>query len=107
MADFVQDTLALRMTAFGKKLSTQARRKAITAEIRQFLTDLLSKENPALQRIAGFTVDDKSGNTPTTLGQGLFRIIVKVRTLASLDAIVLQTTVGEQVQVNEVLPLAA
>jgi hypothetical protein len=107
MADFIQDTLARRMKGYGKKLSTFVRRKAIETEIRKFLEGLLSRNQPAFQRIAGFTVDVKSGNTPDTLAQGIFRIIVRVRTLASLDAIVLATTIGESVTVDEVLPEAA
>lgn len=107
MADFIQDSLARRVKSYGKKLSTFVRRKAIEGEIRKFLSGLLSREQPAFQRIAGFTVDVKSGNTPDSLAQGLFRIIVKVRTLASLDAIVLATTIGEAVEVDEVLPEAA
>lgn len=107
MADFIQDSLARRVKSYGKKLSTFVRRKAIEGEIRKFLTGLLSANQPAFQRIAGFTVDVKSGNTPDSLAQGIFRIIVKVRTLASLDAIVLATTIGEAVEVDEVLPEAA
>jgi hypothetical protein len=107
MADYIQDSLANAMSAFGKKLSTQARRKSIVGEINNFLYGLLSKENPANQRIGGYTVDPTTGNTQTTLAQGMFRVIINVRTLPSLDSIVLQTTVGENVQVQEVLPLAA
>jgi len=101
MADFIQDTLARRLKGFGKKLSTNARRKAMTSEIRQFLGGLLSVSNPDSQRIAGFSINDKDGNTPTTLAQGLYRIILRVRTLASLDSIVLETTIGESVTVEE------
>lgn len=107
MADFIQDTLSRRLKAFGKKLSTVARRKAITSEIRSFMGTLLSKNNPAFQRVDGFSLDDVTGNTQTTLAQGLFRIILKVRTLASLDSIVLETTIGESVVVDEALPAAA
>jgi hypothetical protein len=107
MADFIQDTLATRGKAFGKKLSTFVRRKAFANEIRQFLEGLLSRNNLASQRIAGYTVDAKSGNTLDSLGKGIYRVIVKVRTLASLDSIVLQTTIGEQVTVEEQLPNAA
>lgn len=102
MADFIQDTLARRLKAFGKKLSTNARRKAITSEIRNFMNGLVSKNNPAFQRISAFSIDDSAGNTPDTLAQGIFRIILKTRTLASLDAIVLETTIGESVQIDEV-----
>lgn len=101
MADFIQDSLALRLKAFGKKLNTRTRRALITGEIRAFLNTLLSAGNPAAQRIDGFKLDPTSGNTPTTLALGIFRIILNVRTLSSLDAIVLQTTVGESVDVSE------
>jgi hypothetical protein len=107
MADFIQDSVANRAQAFGKKLSTNLRRQAITSEIRSFMDQLLSRNNPAGQRIAGYTIDSKSGNTPDLLAQGLFRIILKVRTLASLDSIVIESTVGESVIVEEVLPQAA
>lgn len=107
MADFIQDTIARRATKFGKKLSTFVRRKTLTNEIREFLKSLLSTQNPAFQRIAGYSVDDVSGNTAASLGAGLFRIIIKVRTLASLDSIVLQTSIGEQVTVEEIFPKAA
>lgn len=106
MADFIQDTLAKRAKSFGKKLSTFVRRQAMSNEIRVFLSGLLSAGQPASQRIAGWTVDSKSGNTAATLAQGIYRIIVKVRTLASLDSIVLQTTIGESVEVEEVFSKA-
>ena len=104
MADFIQDTLARRLKGFGKKLSTVARRKAMVSEIREFMNGLLSKNNPSSQRIDGYSIDDVSGNTATTLAQGLFRIILKVRTLASLDSIVLETTIGESVVIDEAVP---
>jgi hypothetical protein len=107
MADFIQDSLAQAMTGYGKKLSTNLRRKALVSTIRTFLNGLLNKNNPGQQRIGGFTVDPNSGNTPTTLGLGIFRVIVNVQTLPSLDSIVLQTTIGDTVQVDEVLPQAA
>lgn len=101
MADFIQDSLALRMKAFGKKLSTRTRRAMIVGEIRAFMTSLLSPGNAAAQRIDGFKLDASSGNTPETLALGIFRVLLDVRTLASLDAIVLQTTVGESVDISE------
>lgn len=101
MADFIQDSLSLRLKNFGKKLSTPGRRAAIVSEIRAFMNQLLSPGNAAGQRVDGFKLDPVSGNTPETLALGIFRIILNVRTLASLDAIVLQTTIGEQVDVSE------
>ncbi len=106
MADFIQDSIAQRAKSYGKKLSTFARRKALAGEIRMFLRDLLSPNKPENQRIDGFTVDTKV-NTQTSLGKGIFRVKIIVRTLASLDSIVLDTTIGNQVTVDEVLPQAA
>jgi hypothetical protein len=107
MADFIQDSIALIASSYGKKLNTAARRNALTGEIRSFLDQLLSLNNPGSQRIAGYVVDPVSGNTPTTLGMGMFVIIVAVQTLSSLDSIVIQTTIGDQVDVSEQLPAAA
>jgi hypothetical protein len=104
MADFIQDTLARRLKVFGKKLNTIQRRRAITSEIRSFMESLLSRNQPAFQRIFGYTIDDKTGNTPEKLAQGIYRIINRVKTLSSLDAIVIESVVGETVEVDEILP---
>lgn len=107
MADFVEDSLARFAAKYGKKVNTSARRKAFEGQVRSFLSNLLSKNQPDAQRIAGFTVDAKSGNTPDTIAAGMFRLIVNVRTLSTMDAIVLQVTAGTTVSVTEVLPQAA
>jgi hypothetical protein len=107
MADYIQDSLARRGKAYGKKLSTLARRRAYATEVRNFLRGLLGVSNPNFQRIAGFTMDAKSANTQATLAQGILRFRIRVQTLASLDAIVLETTIGNTVTVQEVLPQAA
>lgn len=107
MADFIEDSIAQRSKGFGKKLNTPARRLALVGEVREFLQTLLSRDDPSRQRIAGFTVDVKSGNTATTLAQGIYRITVRVRTLSTLDSIVIAATVGETVEVEEILPEAA
>jgi len=96
MADYIQDSLALRAKTFGKKLATVARRKALVSEIRQFLDGLLGKDNPNNQRIDSYALSDKQ-NSATTLGQGLYRVVIAVRTLSSLDSIVLATTIGPTV----------
>jgi hypothetical protein len=106
MADYIQDTLASRVKAFSKKLSTIKRRKAVESEIRAWLTGLLGKTDESTQRIDSFSVSTKR-NTPDTLARGLYRIVANVRTLSSLDSIVLQTTIGESVITVEELPLAA
>ena len=107
MADFIQDSIARRSKSYGKKLSTFIRRVALATEIRNFLASLLSIADPARQRIAGYSVNTKDGNTQESLGLGLYRLIIKVRTLASLDSIVLETTIGETVTIDEQFGQAA
>jgi hypothetical protein len=102
MADYIQDSIAGRLGAFQKQLNTPARRSAIGAEIRAFLEGLKSPENPAASRIQDYLVDEQSGNTTAKLAQGIFTIITKVRTYSSLDFIVLQTLIGESVEISEV-----
>jgi hypothetical protein len=107
MADYIEDSVAVTANGFGKKLSTQARRKALKNEIKGFVKGLLSADNPGAQRIAGYTVSDSDGNTDTSLAAGMYRITLSVQTLSSLDSIVIQSTIGENVSVIEILPQAA
>ncbi len=106
MADFIEDSVAGRVKAYSKKLSTQLRRKAVLSEIRNFADELMGKNGVGVQRIEGFSLTDKN-NAPNTLGKGLYRIDFSVRNLASLGSIVIATTVGETVEVEEILPQAA
>lgn len=103
MADYIQGSIARRAKAFGKRLATKARKKALLSEVKQFLADLLSMGNSSAQRIAGYTLSDK-GNTPSMEARGIYRIDAFVRTLSSLDSIVIGTTIGESVVVEEQLP---
>lgn len=95
MADFIQDSIAPRLKAFNKKLNTRNRRALIVGEIDGFMAGLKSDINPSLQVIDDYLIDALSGNTATSIAQGIFRIILKVRTLSSLDFIVLDTEIGE------------
>lgn len=107
MADFLEWSIAIFASGFGKRLSTLQRRVALASEITAFLDGLLGRNQPGTQRIDGYTVDPKSGNTPDLLRQGLYWIIVKVRTLVSLDSIVLAFTIGDSVVTSVELPAAA
>jgi hypothetical protein len=100
MADFLQDSISQRLNAFSKLPLTQQLKDGMVSETTAFLSGLLSENNPAAQRISGFEVDDQSGNTPDLEAQGIFVLVVKVRTLATADFIVLQTEVGEGVTVT-------
>jgi len=107
MADYIQDSIAQRGKAYSKRLMTVNRRNAFAQEIKAFMEGLLSANNPSFQRIGGFTLDAKKGNTTRTLQQGINRVILRVQTLPSMDSIVLETTIGDQVTVQESLPQAA
>lgn len=105
MADYIQDSIAAAMDPYVKKLMTLARRQAIVGAIKQFLIGLLSPTNLNSQRIAGYYVDAKTPNlapaggvAPTQLG--IFRVIILVTTLPSLDDIVLDTTIGDSVVIT-------
>lgn len=107
MADFIEGSISAFSTGFGKKLSTKQRRTALSNEIVAFLNNLLGADQPGTQRIGGYTVDPKSGNTVPLLQQGLYRIIIRVQTLVSLDSIVLACTIGDSVTTVVELPAAA
>ena len=100
MADFIEDSLALNLNGFSKQPLTPALKDSSVAEVDSFLNGLLSPNNPPAQRIAGYLIDDKSGNTPELEAQGIFVIIAKARTLASMDFLTIQAQVGESVVVT-------
>lgn len=100
MADFIQDSLAGRYGQFNKLPLTQGLKDSIVAETDAFMDSLLSPNNPAAQRINGYTIDDVSGNTAESEAQGIYVVIVKVRTLSTADFIVAQVTAGENVDVE-------
>lgn len=97
MSDFITDTLARRLKSFGKKAMTRSRRAAAVGEVRAFMKGLLDDE-----RIDSFSTTTAGANPPEKLAKGIFRIVNKVRTLASFDAIVIDSTVGENVSVEDV-----
>lgn len=107
MDDFIGDSIAQFAKGYGKKLMTRARRKAFKQSVLGFLKRLLSPNNPEAQRIAGYTVDDKSVNTDASLARGLYKLLVKVQTLPSMDSIGIIEEVGTTVEVAVSLPVAA
>ncbi len=109
MADFIQDSIAISMKEFGKKLATVKRQRAILTEIKTFLNGLAGggpnaqngfPNDPDAQRIAAYAV---TFGDESLLPEGLFVIVIAVQVIASLDSIVLQTTIGETVNVQEVI----
>lgn len=100
MADFCEDSIAERFNQFAKQPLTNALKDSILGEAVAFCEDLLSPNNPAAQRIDGYLVDDKSGNTPEMTARGIHVVIVKIRMTPTADFIVLQAEVGESVNVT-------
>lgn len=100
MADFIEDSMAQRFVSFAKLPLTNSLKDAILSEADAFLSGLLSANNPPAQRISGYLLDDKSGNTPDLEAKGIWVLIGKVRTLATADFIVLQIEAGEGVKVT-------
>lgn len=103
MSDYLQDSMAERLTDFNKQPGTPGLRDSAVAELVGWLTVLKSPGNPAAARIADFEVDDQSGNTAETLALGVYVIIVRVQLTPNTDFIVLQTEIGEGVRITELL----
>ncbi len=102
MADFIQDTAAEVLNPFAKKLNKQSRRDRIRGVWEGFLAGLQAVQNPDLSRIVSFSVDDSvnAGNTPEVLAKGVYFLETRVRTLSSLDDIVVRTEIGEGVVIS-------
>lgn len=109
MADYIQDSIAVAMQLFGKQLTTIKRQKAILTEINTFLNSLAGggpnaqngfPNDEDAQRIEAYAVvpGDES-----LLPEGLYRIVIAVQLLSSFDSIVLQTTIGETVNVQQII----
>lgn len=102
-ADFIQDSIAARYNLFVKALATQTRKDALVSETSAFGAELLSENNPSAARIAGYSIDDKSGNTPALEARGIFTIISRWRMLPTLDVLVAQTDVSPDAVVTTIL----
>jgi hypothetical protein len=101
MADKIQDDIAASLVGFEKSLNTPTNRRAVGSLIRTYLEELLSPDNPAKQRILEYRVDEVSGNTQSGLDNGVFVVLVEVKTISSMDFIVLQANIGETVTIVE------
>lgn len=102
MADFIEDSVAERLQDFAKLPLTNALEGAIEAELVVFLRELESPNNPAAQRIDGWSVDITTGNTPSMRARGIFVAIGRVRLTPTADFIVFQAEIGESVTVSAV-----
>jgi len=102
MADFVQDSLAIISLPYSKRNPTQQIRSAFIGDVDSFLATLKSEENPDRQRIVNYAIDSRSGNSPESEAMGIFRILVKVRTLSSMKFIEIPVEIGAGVVITDV-----
>jgi hypothetical protein len=100
MADFLQDSYKATLKPYQKKLNVARERNASADAIQSFMESLLPENQEELQRIAAFLVDRDSGNTDERIALGIYVILTTVRTLSSLDAIVVRTEIGENAIIN-------
>lgn len=100
MADEIEDSLAQAYNPLSKQVLTNQLRDAIDAQTVAYLEGLKSTTNPAAQRIADYSVDSRSGNTPALYAAGIHVVIVRVKMLATADVIVLQAEVGPAVNIS-------
>lgn len=100
MADFIQDSLARQGNLYVKQLLTDDVRTAILSETDAFLASLRAEATPQFQRIAAYSVDGTSGNTPEQEAAGIYVVAVSVRLLSEIDNLVLLTSIGENVVVT-------
>lgn len=101
-ADFIQDTAAELFNPYVKKINSQSMRDKLRGIWEEFLGRLQNKTRPEAARIVGFVVDDSAnaGNTEAVLALGVYFIQSTIKTLSSLEDIVMQTNVGENATIS-------
>ena len=101
MADFIQDSISQRLNQLAKLPMSDAWKDAILAEIESFMSGLLSENNTAAQRIRGYSIDDRSGNTDELEAAGVWVVQGDTRLLATGDFIVYSSRIGENVVITQ------
>lgn len=104
MTDYITESIASRAVHYIEKpldvsLTAQAlgeNSSAFIGEMHGFLGDLLSRE-----RIAAYSIDAFSGNTPSDIAAGRWYVLVSVQLHAGMEEIVIQAAIGESVVVAE------
>jgi len=94
--DYVLDSCAEIAAPFQKKMASRTRRGQLCGLINGFVQDLVKNERAEIA-----TVDGKSKNTKEQLALGIYWVVVTVKMLATMDVIVINGRVGEDVQFVE------
>lgn len=97
MADYIEDSLAVLLKPFSKRLLTESLKDVIFATVVSFLSGLKKPANPDDQRIEDYAVDADSLNTAALSQAGIYALGIRVETLATADVIALQCSVGKGV----------
>lgn len=101
MADWLQDSMAIVLLPYSKKLASDAREGGADAALDGFLAPLLGPEGGGTrQRIRAYSVVNTSAQNPSLLERGISCRKTKVKMLSSMDTLVLDTEIGEGVVVT-------
>jgi hypothetical protein len=95
MADHLQDTFAIILLPFSKKLATEAREASIDARLNSFLRGYRSEDAPDSQRIKAFLITNTTNNNPDLAARGISSRKIQVQLLPSLDSFLVDTQIGE------------
>jgi len=96
-ADYSQDSLALVLEPYSKKLGTDARRAGALAAQVSLLEDWMSRKDPNGQRIKDYSINESTSNNPNWEALGIFAWQTRIDMLSSMDTMIVDTEVGEGV----------
>lgn len=97
MTDFLQLSAASRLRSYVKRKNTQTVRDQMIGELAAFSEQLRQAERV----IAEFQLIGEEVNNPTDRGQGLERILWRVRLIGHILHLVLETEIGTGVTITE------
>lgn len=95
MADHLQDTFAIILLPYSKKLATEAREAAIDARLNSSLRSYRSKDAPESQRIKDYVITNTTNQNPDLAARGVSSRKIQVQLLPSLDTFFVNTEIGE------------
>jgi hypothetical protein len=94
-ADYAEDSAALTLLPYGKKLATDARIAGAYAALDRLCAGWLSKSDPNSQRIKECAITNITGQHPEWTGRGVVGFQMAITQLDSMDTIVVLCQVGE------------
>ena len=92
-ADFIQGSIAIALMPDVKELGTDTKKDEIEGKVNSFLNSLANPPNPDAQRLDSFSV--------VRSDEPIFTLSIGAKMLSTLDDIVLNTEVGDDVVVSE------